>query len=490
MGPVARARVREPCQKGSVMNVAASKPHIKLGYVPTRRSIFSAPDAIKFRGLTAERLTELGVDFVDIDDVNEEGLLFDDSHIQPIVDKFRAAGVDGIMLCHANFGTEYLCARLAREMGLPVLLWGPRDERPEPDGTRLRDTQCGLFATGKVLRRFQVPFTYMTNCRLTDPEFERGVRDFLAVCNVVKTFRHTRILQMSTRPFDFWTTMVNEGELLEKFNIQLAPVPMTELIQAVRAAEADEAGLAETLAWIGEHMKIEITSEQTRTVAALANGMKALIDKYGCKAGAIQCWNALQDELGIMPCAANAILNEMGIPVVCETDIHGAISALMVEAAGMGETRSFFADWTVRHPDNENGELLQHCGPWPCSVACEMPRLTYPLAFDHPGALTAEAKHGELTLARFDGDNGEYSLLLGNARGIDGPKGMGTYLWIEVENLKRLEAKIVEGPYIHHVVGIHQNVVPVLYEACKYLGITPDFYDPIEEDVRAYLRGE
>lgn len=473
-----------------MVNIVATKPHITLGFVPTRRSIFSAPDAIKYRGLTADRMRELGIDFVDIDDINEEGLLFDDSHIQPIVDKFQAAGVDGIMLMHANFGTEYLCARLARELGLPVLLWGPRDERPEPDGTRLRDTQCGLFATGKVLRRFQVPFTYMTNCRLTDPEFERGLRDFLAVCNVVKTFRHTRILQMSTRPFDFWTTMVNEGELLEKFNIQLAPVPMTELVQAVRAAEADEAGMAETLAYIQEHMKVEVTSEQVRTVAALANGMKMLIDQYGCNAGAIQCWNALQAELGIMPCAANAILNEMGIPIVCETDIHGAISALMVEAAGMGRTRSFFADWTVRHPDNENGELLQHCGPWPCSVACETPRLTYPLAFDHPGALTAEAKHGELTLARFDGDNGEYSLLLGNARGIDGPKGMGTYLWIEVENLKRLEAKIVEGPYIHHVVGIHQNVVPVLYEACKYLGIKPDFYDPIEEDVKAYLRGE
>lgn len=473
-----------------MVNVVAAKPHIKLGFVPTRRSIFSAPDAIKYRGLTADRMRGLGIDFVDIDDINEEGLLFDDSHIQPIIDKFQAAGVDGIMLMHANFGTEYLCARLARELGLPVLLWGPRDERPEPDGTRLRDTQCGLFATGKVLRRFQVPFTYMTNCRLTDPEFERGLRDFLAVCNVVKVFRHTRILQMSTRPFDFWTTMVNEGELLEKFNIQLAPVPMTELVQAVHTAEADEVGMAETLAYIQEHMKVEVTSEQVRTVAALANGMKALIDQYACNAGAIQCWNALQAELGIMPCAANAILNEMGIPIVCETDIHGAISALMVEAAGMGQTRSFFADWTVRHPDNENGELLQHCGPWPCSVACETPRLTYPLAFDHPGALTAEAKHGELTLARFDGDNGEYSLLLGNARGIDGPKGMGTYLWIEVENLKRLEAKIVEGPYIHHVVGIHQNVVPVLYEACKYIGVKPDFYDPIEEDVRAYLRGE
>ena len=49
---------------------------------------------------------------------------------------------------------------------------------------------------------------------------------------------------------------------------------------------------------------------------------------------------------------------------------------------------------------------------------------------------------------------------------------------------------MVEGPYIHHCVGIHKDVVPVLYEACKYMGITPDLYDPIEEDVKAYLRGE
>lgn len=463
---------------------------IKLGFVPTRRSIFSAPDAIKYRGLTVERLRELGVDVVDIDDVNEEGLLFDDSHIQPILDKFRAEGVDGIMLAHCNFGTEYLCARLARELGKPVLLWGPRDERPEPDGTRLRDSQCGLFATGKVLRRFQVPFTYLTNCRLTDPEFERGVWDFLAVCNVVRTFKHIRILQMSTRPFDFWTTMCNEGELLEKFNIQLAPVPMTELIQSVREAQANDAVMAEMLAYIRENMVIEIPEGKVPEVAGLAAGMKSLIDTYGCNAGAIQCWNALQAELGIMPCAANAILNEMGIPIVCETDIHGAITALLVEAADLGRHRGMFADWTVRHPDNENGELLQHCGPWPCSVACEKPRLTYPLAFDHPGALTAEAKHGELTLCRFDGDSGEYSMLLGRARGIDGPKGMGTYLWVEVDNLKRLEAKIVEGPYIHHCVAIHADVVPVLYEACKYIGVKPDLYDPIEEEVKAYLRGE
>ena len=244
------------------------------------------------------------------------------------------------------------------------------------------------------------------------------------------------------------------------------------------------------VAYCRANMKIEVKDEELENVAALKVAMKHLVEKYGCQAAAIQCWNQLQSEIGIMPCAANSLLNEEGIPVVCETDIHGAITALLVEAAGMDECRSFFADWTIRHPDIPDGELLQHCGPWPISVAKETPRITYPLAFDHPGAITAEAKHGLVTLARFDGDNGEYSLLLGNAKGVDGPKGMGTYLWVEVENIKRLEAKIVEGPYIHHCVGIHKDVVPVLYEACKYIGITPDLYDPIEEQVKAYLRGE
>lgn len=464
--------------------------HIKLGYAPTRRSIFSAPDAIKYRGLTAQRLTELGVDFVDITDINEEGLLYNDADMLKIAEKFKAEKIDGLFLPHCNFGTEYECTRLAKELGVPVLLWGPLDERPEPDGTRLRDTQCGLFATGKVLRRFGVPFTYMTNCRLEDPVFERGLRDFMAVCNVVKTFRHIRILQISTRPFDFWSTMCNEGELLEKFNIQLAPIPMGELVDEVRKNLGNVAETQEVMTYCRANMNIAIKDDELEKVAAMKVAMKHLAEKYGCNAIAIQCWNQLQTELGIMPCAANALLNEEGIPTVCETDIHGAITALLVEAAGMGQVRSFFADWTIRHPDCPNGELLQHCGPWPISVAGEKPTITYPLAFDYPGSITAEAKHGDVSLVRFDGDLGQYSLLLGHAKGIDGPKGMGTYLWVEVDNIKRLEAKLVEGPYIHHCVGIHKDVVPVLYEACKYIGVKPDLYDPIEEEVKAYLRGE
>ncbi len=456
---------------------------VKLGFAPTRRSIFSAPDAIKYANLTRVRLGELGIDYVDINDINAEGLLYDDNDLDAIAKKFIAEGVKGLFIPHCNFGTEYVCARLAKRLNLPVLLWGPRDERPDENGMRLRDSQCGLFATGKVLRRFEVPFTYLTNCRLEDPEFEAGVRNFLAICNVVDVLRHTRILQIGPRPFDFWSTMCNEGELLEKFNVQLSPIPLPELYDAMKAAKAEGVEVAKVVDYCNCNMCVNVSEAQLENIAALKVAMKNLVVKYGCNAVAIQCWNALQDGIGIMPCAANSLLNEEGIPVVCETDIHGAITALMAEAAGMDKARSFFADWTVRHPDNDNGELLQHCGPWPISVAKEKPSIDIPVAFDYPGSVMAEAKHGPMTLCRFDGDGGEYSLLLGHAKGIDGPWTKGTFVWVEVEDLPKLEYKVVTGPYIHHCVGIHMDIVPILYEACKYLGIKPDLYDSTDEAV-------
>ena len=45
---------------------------IKLGFAPTRRSIFSAPTAVEYADLTRKRLDELGIEYVDIKDINKE----------------------------------------------------------------------------------------------------------------------------------------------------------------------------------------------------------------------------------------------------------------------------------------------------------------------------------------------------------------------------------------------------------------------------------
>ena len=56
------------------------------------------------------------------------------------------------------------------------------------------------------------------------------MRSCAAVCAVVRDFRSTRVLQISTRPEPFWTVMFNEGELLERFGLQVFPVTLQEVV--------------------------------------------------------------------------------------------------------------------------------------------------------------------------------------------------------------------------------------------------------------------
>lgn len=469
---------------------------LKLGYAPTRRSVFSKRDALKYKDIVRHKIDRLGVQVVDLEGINEEGLLFDDmTHEAAVIERFRTADVDAVFFPHCNFGTEDAVARVAKAINKPVLLWGPRDEAPLIDGMRLRDTQCGLFATGKILRRFGVPFTYIVNSPVDSEVFHRGFTNFLAAANVVKAMKNMRILQIGPRPTAFWTMMCNEGELLEQFGVQVFPITLDELKQAtLDVEESNSTALHEVKLQIQNTMDWSTVTEQSVIrIAALKLAMRHFAQKFGCSGIAIQCWSALQDLIGIMPCLANALLTDEGIPVTCETDIHGAITAVLGQAATLKSTAPFFADLTIRHPDNPNGELLFHCGNFPVSLSVEeKPQLREHFLFDShaPGTHEGEIKGGNMSVIRFDGDRGDYQLFLGRGRGIQGPFTRGSYVWVEVQDWPLWEERLVTGPYVHHVVAVHSNIIPVLYEACKYIpGLKPDCVDPIETEIQAWLRG-
>lgn len=471
---------------------------IKLGYAPTRRFVFSKEDAHKYKKLILEKISEFDIEIIDLEGINKEGLLFDsDEDVKKIIKRFQDAEVDAVFFPHCNFGTEHTVAQVAKALQKPVLLWGPRDEAPLADGSRLRDTQCGLFATGKILRRFNVPYTYIVNSTLEDPVFTRGFRNFIAASNVVKEVRKLKILQVSTRPAGFWTMICNEGELLEKFGVEVYPVTLQDIKGLIEQAEAENGvELNTTIELIISKLDCsEVDDFAVKRVAALKVALSKLITDHGCSAVAIQCWTALQKSIGIMPCLANALLTDEGIPAVCETDIHGAITAVMAQAAAMGTTVPFFADVTVRDEKNDNAELLFHCGNFPLSLVAEdsTPKFRHHFLFDDhaPGTQESEIKGGNVSIVRFDGDHGEYSLFLGKAKGIKGAFTRGTYLWIEVNDWPLWEEKLVTGPYVHHCVGIHDDVIPALFEACKYIpGLNPDPVDPTKAEIEAFLRGK
>lgn len=149
------------------------KENLIIGFVPTRRNVFSVEDALKFKEQILNKIKSFGYSIVDISDINDEGLIRSDDDVEKVVKKLKSKNVDCVFSPHCNFGTESAVAKVAKSMGKPFLLWGPRDEAPLPDGSRLRDTQCGLFATSKILQRLGVPYTYIINSRLDSDIFNR-----------------------------------------------------------------------------------------------------------------------------------------------------------------------------------------------------------------------------------------------------------------------------------------------------------------------------
>ena len=472
-----------------------SRKRLLLGLAPTRRFVFSAEDAARYKVLVEKKLSQWNVEFLNIDTVNKEGLLYERAHAAAAAELFKKAEVDAVFAPHVNFGTEEVVCQLARAVGKPLLIWGPRDESPLPDGTRLRDTQCGMFATANVLKKYGVKFSWIVNSRLDDPAFERGVRTFLSAVAAAKSFLGARIGQISTRPPNFYTVMINEQDLIQRWGIEMVPMDLVVLAKRVLDLAATDGRVKKTAEAIRGRVSLKgVNEEALQRIAALRVFLADWAEKEELSAIAFKCHDDLPDTLGIYPCFVNGELATMGVPVTCETDIHGALSALLLKAAAFEETPPFFADLTVRHPTNNNAELLWHCGNFPHSLVKEPNAAFLGTHFvippHRPGTGNFEIKGGDITIARFDGIGGEYSLLMGHGRGTTGPFTLGTYLWVEVPDWPMWEERLVRGPYIHHVAGIHGQYAPALYEATRFIpGLKADPVQPTAEQIGSYLRG-
>ncbi|MCR5004780.1 MAG: sugar isomerase [Clostridiales bacterium] len=452
-----------------------------LGVAPTRRDFFPAPaNARQVKERMMVRLQEIfaGIEdltVVDLEGINEEGMLYDYADVPKAEKKFKEAGVDAVFFPHCNFGQEEPVAMLAKKLGVPVLVWGPRDEYP-PDPkvspNRQTDIQCGLFATTKALMRYGIPYTYIENCWLEAPVLEQGIRDFIRTASAVKAFRNCRILQLSTRPRQFLSVKYNESELLEKFGIEIIPVESAEIVRTVKGVlenrPADVKALTEE--WKRDYDIDNTSDERLDNMAAIALGITELADKYGCSVVAGECWSLFSANFGVNCCFVWGWLTGQGLPVACETDVLGAVTTCLLSGAARKQKDVFLADITIRHPENDNAELFWHCGPFPASLVREGVK---PCIINCKGDY--ELEHTAYTLARFDQEGGNYSLFVGEGKGVDGPPTNGNYVWIEVKDWVAWEKQLMYGPYIHHCGGTPGNLKDVLIEACRYIpGLKPD----------------
>jgi len=448
---------------------------LKIGFCPIGKIVFSHEEALRFKKLIEAKLSKWNINTVSIDAVIEDGIVRAQSDIDKVVKELKRHEIDGLFIPHLNFGTEGAAGMIAKKLEVPTLLWGPRDEAPLEDGSRLRDTLCGLFATSKVLHKLNVPFTYIENCRIDEPSFEAGVKNFQKVVSIVKNFRNLRIGQVGNRIDSFWSTIINESELLEKFGVEILTIDIVKFIEDVkRKASKDKDKYWEELGAVKNDIRFEGFKDESvlLNLFAMRDLMIEMAVVEGISCYSIQASMAICEALGCNNLYAISMVNDARIPTVIESDIHGAISSVILQAASSNQDIPFIADLTIRHPDDDNGVLLWHC-ECPLSLKAKDseaevgPHWIFP---DLPsGNCHWRLKNGDITVLRFDGDGGKYSIIAGEGEAMKGPETRNTYVWMKVKDWKRWEKKFIEGPYMHHVACNYGKHLPIIYESVKYL---------------------
>lgn len=450
----------------------------KLGLCPVGRFVFSHEDALRQKRELQKKLRSWKVEFVDLEGVLPDGIVRDQKHVEPVVAHFRKENIDALFMPHCNFGTEGAVGMIGKKLGVPVLIWGPRDETPLPDGTRLRDTLCGMFASTKVLKKLGVPFTYIENCRMNDPQLRTGVDTFLRAAHAANALRRgMRIGHIGQRIDFFWSTISNESELLEKFNVEVLPIDLETFIENARTRLADNrAKYAREAGALVKKIVVEKypDNEPLMRVLAVRDQMLAHVADNGLDAIAMQDFMSLVQAMQTWCFYATCVVGNT-VPVSIESDIHGAISCVLLHR--ITNAPVFLTEYTVRHPTDDNGVLLWHAGaPTSMCKPGEKVRLSDHWILKGPlaGMPHFPLRDGDITVARFDGDTGKYQLAIGECTTMPGPYTQNNYCWVKVDNWPRWERLLMEGPTIHHTGMAYGHHGAALIEACKYIpGLEP-----------------
>ena len=452
---------------------------VKIGLIPMRRNTTDRPRGASWNWYSPEQrekeivgyiekyFTNENVEFVDTKGLGIGNLIFDTATAKQAIERMKNENVDAIVIINCNFGNEEAAGDIAHALGKPVLLWAPLDEEYSEDGTRTTDSQCGLFGVSRQLQRLHIPFSNIPSCKVDSEEFKEGFERFIRVSCMVKNFKGMRIGQVGTRPAPFYSVIYNEGELLEKFGIRVVTINFAMFEQRMKEApEKFQEEIANFAEYFHSNFKMDdLTPQYVEGLATMAVVYKNLFEEFDLDIMAAECWTATPIMFnGLAPCAVFGMLNDLGYMISCESDIHCAMTMAVLKAATLGKGVPVFGEFTVRHPEKKNVELLWHCGQFPLSQK----------ARDSEARIVNQrqwfrGKDGTYTAARIDQESGNYMMLPLICKTTDGPETNGTYIWAEFEDLAKVEDRVMQGPYIHHFIEIEGDYRKELDEFCKYI---------------------
>src|SRR5205814_2642776 len=78
---------------------------------------------------------------------------------------------------------------------------------------------------------------------------------------------------------------------------------------------------------------------------------------------AVQCWTAMEEYFGVVPCTLMSMMSNANMPSACEVDVCGTISMYALTLAS--ETPSALLDWNNNYGDDPDKAVCFHCSNLP-----------------------------------------------------------------------------------------------------------------------------
>ena len=186
----------------------------------------------------------------------------------------------------------------------------------------------------------------------------------------------------------------------------------------------------------------------------------------------IQCWTAMQEFFGVVPCTLMSMMSNNLLPSACETDMVGMIGMYALQLAS--GTPSAIVDWNNNYGEDPDKCVIFHCSNLPKHFFEDLKMdfqeiIAGSVGKDNTfGTVVGQLKSGPITYCRVSSNDlkGTMRSYVGEGETTkDRPKSFGGYGVLKVPGLQSLLQYICKNGYEHHVAVNRSNYAGAIAEA-------------------------
>jgi L-fucose isomerase-like protein len=302
--------------------------------------------------------------------------------------------------------------------------------------------------------------------------------NFASVCRVVKGLKNVRFGAIGARTGAFNTVRFSE-KLLELSGIAVETIDLSEILGQVGRLSDNDRSVKRKLDAITKYTSTKsIPAEQLLKMAKFGCVIDRWVRQMELDGTAIQCWTALEEFFGIVPCTLMSMMSESLVPSACEVDITGLLGMYILQLAG--GTPSALLDWNNNYGSDPDKAVLFHCSNLPKSFFTAS-KMDYQEIIagsvgkeNTYGTIVGRIAPGKATFCRTTTDDaaGIITAYVGEGEFTnDTLETFGGYGVMKIPNLQSLLEYVCRTGFEHHVAVSRSQKADAIAEALdNYLG--------------------